>query len=349
MAGLIAAAIAFSVAPVRAQELQAPAEADWAKAMFDHTSHDFGMVARGAKVEYRFVVKNPYNEDMQIESVRSSCGCSAADATKQHLKGAKDYDTTPFDQAEIVVRVDTRGALGRKDATITVKFGPPFAAEVQLHLHVYIRSDVVVQPGAAQFGVVNQGTAAEQVLAVNYAGRDDWQILRVECADPHIEAAPVETSRRPGLVDYKVVVKLKADAPPGYIQDRLVLVTNDYDPKAAHVPVAVEGMVAAALSASPVWMGVAEAGQTVTRNLVVRGRTPFRILTVRSTDARFQCQAPAGPVADHYILPVTFRPKGPAGSAGRVAGKIRIETDLPGSQPIEVPVSIQIAPATATP
>ena len=74
MASLIAAAIVFSDAQVRAQEPPAPAEADWAKAMFDHLSHDFGVVARGAKVEYRFVVKNPYNEDMQIESVRSSAG-----------------------------------------------------------------------------------------------------------------------------------------------------------------------------------------------------------------------------------------------------------------------------------
>ena len=104
-----------------------------------------------------------------------------------------------------------------------VKFAPPFAAEVQLHVHTYIRSDVVVQPGAVQFGVVGQGTAAEQVLAVSYAGRNDWQILRVECANPHIEAAPVETSRTagtPGLVTYNVVVKLKADAPPGYLQDQ---------------------------------------------------------------------------------------------------------------------------------
>jgi hypothetical protein len=318
--------------------------------MFDHLSHDFGVVARGAKVEYRFVVKNPYNEDMQIESVRSSCGCSTAELTKQHLKGAKDYDTAPFDRAEIVIRVDTRGSLGRKDATITVKFAPPFATEVQLHLHTYIRSDVVVQPGAAQFGVVAQGTAAQQVLAVSYAGRNDWQILRVECANPHVEAAPVETSRAPGLVDYNVVVKLKDDAPPGYIQDQLVLVTNDYDPKAAHVPVAVEGLVATALSASPVWMGVAEAGQTVTRNLVVRGRSPFRILSVRSTDARFQCQAPAGPATDHYILPVTFAARDQAGPAGHVAAKVRIETDLPGAQPIEVPVSIQVTPAVpATP
>ena len=68
-------------------------------------------------------------------------------------------------------------------------------------------------------------------------------------------------------------------------------------------------------------MGVADAGQTVTRNLVVRGRSPFRILTVRSTDARFHCQAPAGPASDHYILPVTFAAKASAAPAGRVAAK----------------------------
>ena len=317
--------------------------------MFDHTSHDFGVVARGAKVEHRFVVENPYTEDMHIESVRSSCGCSAAELTKQRLRARKDYDPAPYDQAEIVVTVDTRGSsLGRKDATITVKFAPPFATEVQLHVHTYIRSDVVVQPGVAQFGVVNQGAAAEQILAISYAGRNDWQIQRVKCANPCIEATPVETSRTPGLVHYNIVVKLKPDAPPGYIQDQLVLVTNDYDAKASHVPIAVEGLVAAALSASPVWMGVAEPGQPVTRNLVVRGRSPFRILAVQSSDARFRCKAPTGPVRDHYILPVTFVAKDAAAPAGRVAGKIRIETDLPGAKPIEVPVSIQIAPAAAS-
>ena len=92
-------------------------------------------------------------------------------------------------------------------------------------------------------------------------------------------------------------------------------------------------------------MGVTEAGQTVTRNLVVRGRSPFRILAVRSSDARFHCQGPTGPVRDHYVLPVTFNATDRA--AGRVAAKIRIETDLPGALPLEVPVSIQVGPTTA--
>ena len=34
----------------------------WAKEMFDHTSHDFGTVARGAKMEHRFTLENIYEE-----------------------------------------------------------------------------------------------------------------------------------------------------------------------------------------------------------------------------------------------------------------------------------------------
>ena len=85
---------------------------DWAKAMFDRTTHDFGVVARGAKVEHRFVVENSYEEDAHIKSVSSSCGCSTPQVTKQLLK--------TWEKAEIVVTLDTRGFLGRKDATITV-------------------------------------------------------------------------------------------------------------------------------------------------------------------------------------------------------------------------------------
>ena len=42
---------------------------DWARAMFDHTTHDFGVVARGAKVEHRFIIENIYEEDAHVESL----------------------------------------------------------------------------------------------------------------------------------------------------------------------------------------------------------------------------------------------------------------------------------------
>ncbi len=44
---------------------------DWAAAMFETTSHNFGAVAYGGKVEYDFVLTNKYAADVHIADVRS--------------------------------------------------------------------------------------------------------------------------------------------------------------------------------------------------------------------------------------------------------------------------------------
>ncbi len=304
--------------------------------MFDRTTHDFGTVARGAKVEHRFTVENIYEEDAHIKSITSSCGCSKAEVTKRTLG--------TWEKARIVVAMDTRGYRGRKDSTITVVFDLPFPAEVQLHVYANIRGDVVVQPGAVEFGSVEQGEPARRKLKISYAGRGDWRIEQVECANPHIEARAVETARETGKVAYELLVKLKKDAPPGYIRDRLVLVTNDRDARSARVPVAVEGLVFAALSVrpSPLLMGLARPGRPVTRNLVVQGRAPFRILAVRSSDERFRCDVPERAKALH-ILPVTFLSKDSPSAPGRVETKLRIETDLGGAA-LEVGAAVRLVP-----
>jgi hypothetical protein len=315
-------------------------ELDWAKKMFGHTSHDFGTVARGAKVEHTFTVENIYEEDMHISEVRSSCGCTATKISKRTLK--------TWEKAEIVAVVDTRGFFGRKDATLTVVFGGRFPAEVQLHAHVYIRSDIVVQPGSVQFGSVAEGTGAVQKLTVNYAvGRPDWEIKKVETANPHLEAQAVRATHSPvGQVTYSLEVKLKQDAPAGYIRDFLILVTNDRRPQHARVPLAVEGVVVAAVTVrpSPLLLGVLNTGQAVTRQLVVQGNKPFQIVKVECSDARLKCAVPETEKALH-LLPVTFT----AGDvSGKVSAKILIQTTLGSGKALEVPVNVRvIAPAAA--
>ena len=330
----------IAVGAILAWMLLAPAARGqgWARAMFDgKTTQDFGVVARGAKVEHRFAVENIYEEDVHIQSISSSCGCSKAETAKRTLK--------TWEKAEIVVAMDTRGYLGRKDSTITVVFDLPFHAEVQLHVYVYIRGDVVVQPGAAEFGSVGQAAGATRTLRISYAGRGDWRIERVECANPHVEAGVVETGRAAGKVAYNLTVTLKKDAPPGYIRDHLVLVTNDRDARSARVPVAVEGVVTSALSVrpSPLSMGLAEVGRPVTRNLVVQGHSAFHILAVRSSDRHFQCQT-SDQAKTLHIVPVTFLVDGSEAALGRAETTIRIKTDLPGTVPVEVRASVQVVP-----
>jgi hypothetical protein len=311
---------------------------DWAKKMFSETSHDFGTVARGAKVEYKFTIENLYEEDAHISAVFSSCECTSPTIEKRSLK--------TWEKAELKATVNTRDFFGQKDATITVKFDAPFPAEVQVHVQTRIRSDVVVQPEEFQFGTVKLGSTAERQVRINYAGRSDWKITKVECANSSIETKLVETSRVGNKVSYDLVAKLKDDAPAGYIKDTLFLVTNDPVTQSARVPIAVEGIVVSPLTArpNPLLLGVLKKGQTAVKPLVIQSSaTPaasFKITGFKCNDPRFDVKLPAESDTKH-VLPVTF--KG-SDKEGRVSAKITLETDLPKSQPIEITANVQITP-----
>jgi hypothetical protein len=307
---------------------------DWAKEMFDHTTHDFGVVARGAKVEHSFTVENKYEEDAHIAAVRSTCPCTSGKIDKPFLK--------TWEKARITVTVDTRGFVGRKDGTIAVVFDKPFPAEVQLHVHTYIRSDVVVQPAAVQFGSVALGSSAQQKVSVSYAGRSDWRIERVESDRSYLAGKVAETSRSSGRVNYDLLVTLQADAPAGYLQEHVFLITNDFNAQSARVPVAVEGVVTAATSVrpSPLMLGLVEVGQPVTRQLVVQGKTPFRVTSVRCDNPRFKATPPEGAKTLH-LIPVTFTADA---LPGKYSGTIRIDTDQTGAAGLEVAVHVQVVP-----
>jgi len=306
----------------------------WAKDMFDGTTHDFGTVARGAKVEHTFTIENIYEEDAEIAEVRSTCGCTTTKISKRLLK--------TWDKARIVTVVDTRNYRGQKDSTLTVVFKQPFPAEVRLHIHCYIRSDVVVQPGVVRFDSVSQGADAERKVTIDYAGRDDWKIERVEAQNPHLRARAVETSRTAGRVTYDLIVELMGDAPVGYLRDHLVLVTNDTNPQASHVPVPVEAVVVSSVSVrpSPLLLGVVQAGKPVTRQLVVQAAEPFKILAARCGDERFHCDLPKEPKSVQ-LVPVTFVSDKPS---EKVCGTIYLQTDRGEGEELAVEAHVQVVP-----
>ena len=65
-------------------------------------------------------------------------------------------------------------------------------------------------------------------------------------------------------------MRLKPEAPAGYVKGQLILVTND--PRAAQIPMDVEGRVVAEVTVSPqlLSLGAVQRGGTVTKNIVVR-------------------------------------------------------------------------------
>ena len=290
---------------------------DWARKMFKVTSHDFGTVARGAKADFVFEVQNLYREPVHIASVRSSCGCTTPTINKQTLK--------TWEKAEILAKYNTRTFLGSKGATVTVVIDQPYYAEVQLSVRGYIRSDVVCDPGEVSFGEVDQFSQSQKTVKLNYAGRTDWQILDVRSANKHLEVELLETLRANGRVSYEMMVRLMPEAPSGYFQSQLTILTDDARLKS--FPLAVQGRVLSPLTVSPasLFLGVLETGQSVTRNLVVKGKQPFRVVSIDCPDACFKFEALADAKKTIHFIPVTFT----AGDApGKVSQTIKIQTDL---------------------
>ncbi len=307
---------------------------DWAKAMFDHTTHDFGMVPRGSEAEHRFTVDNIYLEDAHIKSVSSTCKCTDVAVTTPALK--------THEKSQIVATLNTRQFTGSKDATIRVVFDKPFPAVVQLHVHSYIRTDVVLEPGSVQFGQVTEGSKVTKTLTLRHAGNPDWKITGQEKEDPDIDLSIKPVAANSGQSTYELAFTLKPTAAAGYIRRHITLLTNDQNPNAQRVLVAMEGVVAPALSVrpSPVAFGHVPVGREVTRNIVVKGDEVFQILELAGPDDRFRVPpAKLKTPARLHVLPVSFA----AGTEpGKLKGEIVIRTDIGDGRILRVDVSGEV-------
>jgi hypothetical protein len=304
----------FSLLLVLAWATAAHAQ-DWARKMFTDTSHDFGTLARGAKAQYQFKFTNPYVEPAHVAAIRSSCGCTTAEATKSDLK--------TWENGEIVANFNTNAFLGSHSATITVTFDKPYAAEVQLQITGTILSDVVLQPGMVELGTVDAGQGAERKIVLTHTGRSDWGISDVQSANTNFEVEVNENRRANGSVIYELLVRLKPSSPAGYINDQLFLVTNDAE--APRIPIDVVGRVVAEVTVSPssLALGTLTPGQAVTKNVVIRSKKPFKVLGIVCDDD-FSCKLP-DEAREVQLIPITFTaPHQP----GKIAKTIKIKTDL---------------------
>ncbi len=289
---------------------------EWAEKMFKIRKHEFGTVARNSQQVFEFELQNIYKEDIHIAGVRASCGCTTPSISKQTLK--------TWEKGAIIAKFNTDSFLGQKSATLTVTIDKPYRAEVQLNVAGYIRSDVVFNPGIIEFGEVEPGTSAEKKVNVAYAGNSNWQITDVRSNNDHVEVEMAESGRGNGRVNYQLTVRLTDNAPAGYLNDHLYILTSDG--KTA-IPLAMSGRVMPAVTISPasLFMGALKQGETATKQLIVRAKKPFQIKKIDCDNQSFTFAASDESKALH-VIPVTFK----ADTAGKVACRITIETDLPG-------------------
>ena len=79
---------------------------------FVTVEHDFGQVREGEKVTFVYEVLNTGKENLLLQSVRPSCGCTTPKYDKQPIRPGK--------KGSIEVAFDTKGRTGNQRKTILV-------------------------------------------------------------------------------------------------------------------------------------------------------------------------------------------------------------------------------------
>jgi hypothetical protein len=284
---MLTIAIGVICPPLAAQE--------WVRKMFKEVSHDFGNVAKNSKAEYRFEIENPFNEDITIAKAETSCHCTEVTLTKTTLKSRE--------KGEIIAKFNTEAFEGFRQATVTVRFAPPFVGEAQLQVKGNIRPDVVFQPGSIDFGEVNRSALPEQQLQVSHRGNLNWKIADVRSTYGHIGVSLSNPVRgTDNSVNYTMTVRLTDSVPTGFQQGELIVITEEFG-RRSEIPVTFSGKVVSDLQVSPevLTINAIKAGDEVTRKVVVTGTQPFRILDVTCTNTSFKVDADSDSKKVHFV------------------------------------------------
>lgn len=291
--------LAWSATLLLTGSLHAQSE-PWANKLFSgSTTKDFGSVAKGTTLHGKFEMRNIYKVPLEITDVNVSCGrCVRAVATKMHLE--------PGEVSVINFSLETRlFDIPQKSFTIRVRVGPEFISEAILTVMAHARSDVVLNPGAINFGTVARGSTPIQHLDVEYAGALDWRILEIVKNGAAPFDLRVEEFKRAGQgirqVGYRLFATLKPGAEPGNFVETVVLKTND--PNQDKFTFNITGTVQTTLSVSPSQIALADLQPQETREfrVIVRGTQPFRITGIDGLGQGIAADKPENAATVHIL------------------------------------------------
>lgn len=102
--------------------------------------YDFGQIGPDNPVTTTFVVNNPGNGPLQIESVATSCGCTTAQISSQTI--------APGASADLTVTFDPQahaGAAGQFLRYVYLRTNDPATPEVEVEIKVEVVENPVVR------------------------------------------------------------------------------------------------------------------------------------------------------------------------------------------------------------
>ena len=286
--------------------------------------YDFGTALEGKMVDHVFKIKNTGRGELEIRGMKTSCGCTAAAPSKNHL--------APGEETDISVGFDTHFQKGHQVRTITAFTNDPATPRAVMTMQGVVKRQVAATPAQVAFGMVHKGASARQEVTIDdLTGQKGFKVSSVSNASPSVKVA-IEPRKdgKPGAV---LKVDLLPTMPAGNFDDAIRVTTNR-----APLQIDVFGTVAGDLTLTPaqVSFGIVPEGQDVVRILRLTNSSPRDVKVLDILSSTPSVVASVDPVkgGKEYRITVTLRRGTPD---GQLRGQLAIKTDDPGQSKIDVP------------
>lgn len=166
---------------------------------------DFGEVIQGDKVDYKFRFRNTGDELLTIDSVHSSCGCTAALLSSTRI--------APGDMGEISTTFDSSNFRNMVHKTITMETNDPDNGTVKFKLKGIVKEELVLQPARVSFGKLAPGAQVEELVSIENFGQTTITLQPPKATNPSLQAELSRTTLAPGeQAELKIVAQVPMDA-----------------------------------------------------------------------------------------------------------------------------------------
>jgi len=297
-----------------------PAVPSSPKIVFENAAYDFGAVDQGTQVAYRFAFRNAGGLELKLDSVRTSCGCTAATTPPVGI--------LPGAAGVVEVRCDTAKAFGSHNMTATVYSNDPAQPVSTLTLGGRLGADAAADPPRVYVGHLGRGqTAPNNVRILGEVASTGG----VRTSGQSVEATLSDTPK-----GRRLQIAIKNDAPLGAFTETIAIPTGR--PRHPLLAVPVTGVVDGNVVVSPaqVNFGAATTGADVSRVVGVRnrGKRPLHISAVYLRPAIGT--AVVSPVTDGKEFRITVTLNASL-HPGKISATLEVHSDDPEQARIELP------------
>ena len=296
--------------------------------------HDFGTIEPDQVLEHTFTIRNAGDAMLEIEGLRTSCGCLTLEASS--------LEVPPQGCADLVAELDPQHYGGPSpNISAYVYTNDPERELTAFSVSAEITPEFVVEPERIDFGTIAKGVGGGRTLRLRQTWREPIKIASLETSSDSIAAfySEVTGSDESGSgapkAEYEVEVRIEPDAPGGRLAGSVALHTNIKRRPVVTIPVVA--LVQGGVSIVPeVFLFVGRDSTESLGTIDVYADTPFGIGEIISDIDGILWRTRLGGLRTMHSVVASLEP---GAQPGERSGSVTLNLAQAGLEQVVVPVA----------